>query len=77
MVHQFESPRNQNSEAFPKIEKRVRPDGVVYVELVNKTGTYSIMLKDGEPFITSSTSTMSFKSLSLTDQKLVEDALRQ
>ena len=73
MLGQFESPRNQNSEAFSTIEKRVRPDGIPYVELVTKTGKYSIVLRNGAPYITSSSDTMDFRKLSPADQKLVED----
>jgi hypothetical protein len=77
MVQQFESSGNQNQEVASTIVRRVRPDGVRYVELVTKSDTYSIMLRDGEPFITSSTNSMSFGNLSPADQRLVENALRQ
>lgn len=77
MAGQFESPRSQNSEAVSTIKKIVRPDGVPYVELVTKTGAYSIMLRDGEPYIVSSRDTMNFRNLSPADQRLVENALYQ
>jgi hypothetical protein len=60
MHENFESGSLRHKPLVPILEKRVRPDGVRYVELSTGINKFVFILKNGEPYLTSRTSGETF-----------------
>ncbi len=75
MQHGFESFGSVPNRPLSTIEHLTRPDGVKVVELTTPTDKVTLMLRNGEPYITSTTGTKEFSKLSPEDQLRVREAL--